>query len=908
MLALRRHFFFFPLVLLLGASTLHCGSCDEGTVNTNSDSDAALTDDATDDADDQDVSTPDADDTGDEDTDAAECTGTACGDQCCEGGEECVEDQCLPACAGTRCGEDLGLCCEGSELCLGDSCVMPGDDCERTEQCPVEEICEPTVGKCVPRSSVEVCEFIPPVGEFTPEISCSWPSGTPEVNGGRIHVVNNPLVANLTDDNGDGLTNTEDVPDIVFLTRSPGCCNKPGTLRIVSGECNADGSMNEIASLNSAPMINDGPAALGDLTGNGVPEIAAISYNGPTNTNDQQHPQGVVVWTRTKDDGSEWEVLWRNTEYPTYGVHSYGGAAISLADLDGDGNPEVIVGNVVLDGQTGDLKWDGVQTTNGEGGIGNNAFLGPVSSVGDVDLDGNQEVAAGNTLYDHNGAEIWTYDYTSSNSSCHGGARDNCDGFTAMADFDDDPEGEVVIVRLGEIFVINHDGTLLWKQEIPVDDCMRNGQIANEAGPPTIADFDGDGRPEIGTAAADFYTVLDMDCDADPVPDGCHSQGVLWATPNEDCSSRVTASSVFDFEGDGKAEMVYADENTFHIYDGTSGDILFSDPSHSSNTRIEMPVVADVDNDGNSEVVIPSATDQGIKVWADADDNWVRTRRIWNQHAYSVTNIDEDGHIPSHPQPNWRNGRLNSFRQNTQPGGVFDAPDLAIEEIGLGGACEGAENVNITVEVGNQGALGEGAGVPVHIFAVHDGDSTQIDSLETTRRLLPGQSETLSSAWQVPDGWWADGFSIQAVVDPDAEINECDEDNNEMDADSAVLALDQSGLEISELEAITTACGQTAQLTVELTVENTGDEIVAADAPVLIEASSSVDTVTVDTVRTSQALATGDTEEFSVSWNVPIGFMGPEFDITATVDPDGEVLECPQQHSATITAQCEPEG
>ena len=87
---------------------------------------------------------------------------------------------------------------------------------------------------------------------------------------------------------------------------------------------------------------------------------------------------------------------------------------------------------------------------------------------------------------------------------------------------------------------------------------------------------------------------------------------------------------------------------------------------------MEMPIVVDVDNDGKSEVVVPEPnTDRsfgGIEIWEDVDNNWVRTRRIWNQHAYHVTNITEDGQVPRNEEPNWLNSRLNNFRQNVQPG------------------------------------------------------------------------------------------------------------------------------------------------------------------------------------------------------------------------------------------------
>ena len=53
-----------------------------------------------------------------------------------------------------------------------------------------------------------------------------------------------------------------------------------------------------------------------------------------------------------------------------------------------------------------------------------------------------------------------------------------------------------------------------------------------------------------------------------------------------------------------------------------------------------------------------------VAVFEDAQKRWIPTRRIWNQHAYHVTNVREDGTIPAHPKPSWQN--LNTFRTNAQ--------------------------------------------------------------------------------------------------------------------------------------------------------------------------------------------------------------------------------------------------
>jgi hypothetical protein len=548
--------------------------------------------------------------------------------------------------------------------------------------------------------------------------------------------------------------------------------------------------------------------------------------------------------------------MWQNDDLPT-NQHTRGGAQPSIADLNGDGRPEVIVGNVVLDGPTGKgpadvdlppgaLAWDGrdleALTPGANLGIGNNAFLGPVSTVADLDRDGLQEVIAGNTVYNYDGSERWTYEYTTANSSC-GGALD-CDGYNAVGNFDEDDEGEVVIIRLGELFVLDHDGSPVAGIPLPIripgapgdvssptytpaayvptgplydedgdllpperilcggalplgaydaggNPVMSEGsQVvvhtagANESGPPTVADFDGDGFAEVGTASSTAYVVLDFQCTGTPLPTECEREWVRWMVENDDCSSRATGSSVFDFEGDGSAEVVYADETTFRIFDGSDGTILYEDTTHDSNTRVEMPIVVDVDNDGKSEVVIPEPNTDlglgGIEVWEDSDNNWVRTRRIWNQHAYSVTNVTEDGQIPRVPEPNWTRSRLNNFRQNVQPGGLFDAPNFVVREI-FRRACD-ASGFTLAVVVGNDGSLSVPPGILTHVTVSGSGESFDLGAFATTEWLLPGQSEELEVVFELPPTPEIDTIVVTATVDDDGtgagQYNECDEADN----------------------------------------------------------------------------------------------------------------------------------
>ena len=329
--------------------------------------------------------------------------------------------------------------------------------------------------------------------------------------------------------------------------------------------------------------------------------------------------------------------------------------------------------------------------------------------------------------------------------------------------------------------------------------------MRNESGPPTVADFDGDGRAEIGTAGADFYVVADGDCDVDDwEARGCHSRGILWATPNEDCSSRSTASSVFDFEGDGAAEVVYADERTFRILSGKTGEVLFEDADHRSNTRIELPVIADTDADENAEVIVGSAWydrfpedagpegKPGLRIWQDAEDNWVRTRRVWNQHSYHVTNVNADGTIPAAEPPNWAIEGLNNYRQNVQPSGLFNAPDLVVRELRTSAVrCSQTGQLEVYVLLGNDGALGVPAGVSYRVEAILEGsEPVVLGEGVTNERLLPGQTLSLSFSWATPVDFQVQPFTLRATIDGAQEHQECDEDNNSASLDEVTCQVE----------------------------------------------------------------------------------------------------------------------
>lgn len=282
-----------------------------------------------------------------------------------------------------------------------------------------------------------------------------------------------------------------------------------------------------------------------------------------------------------------------------------------------------------------------------------------------------------------------------------------------------------------------------------------------------------------------------------------------WRRTTQDDSSQVTGSSVFDFNGDGAAEVVYNDECRFRVYDGLSGDVWVREPSES-RTRIEYPIVADVDNDGNAEIVFATTTESGfcseqltgqynagLEVWGDANDLWVSARRIWNQHAYHVTNVTEGGRIPVFEPESWKalNGRrYNTYRSNPRS---FDvAPDLAALGVQISSpdaACGQLSSLlDITVQVSNQGDLRVGPGVvlsfhgtwanpPLQETLLGPGNVPLTATLQNS--LEPGDSVLVTVHYDaasnspkvVPN-------EIRVVVDDGDKARECIETNNELTA------------------------------------------------------------------------------------------------------------------------------
>jgi hypothetical protein len=563
----------------------------------------------------------------------------------------------------------------------------------------------------------ETCRWEPETGTFRPVVEW-WMSSFEEYPGFASTTVT-PAVGQLTDDDGDGDIDSDDTPDIAAVFYEELDNRHETVLRLISGDGSAVHWSVKGAELGGETWhpYQNANCSLADIAGDGSAEIATTLSDGSTCRAGLFDNEGTLLWVST-------EVALK-----------CGNNAPAFADLEGDGVVELVYGPYIFDAASGALLGAGSHGTGCNQGY---SWGGYHSVPADMDGDGIQEIVAGRSVYRPDGEHHCFADFE--------------DGYAAVADLDGDGLGEFVITGAGDVRLFEHDCWFIggWSLD---DEGM--------GGPATIADYDGDGQPEIGIASYGHYTVYETD----------GSQ--LWRNDVQDHSSSSTGSSVYDFDGDGYAEVVYADEEDLWIFQGIDGAVRMRDATHWSWTANEYPVIVDVDGDGEVEIVVSDL--EGIFVVGDQDHSWVAGRQVWNQASYNIVNVNDDLTIPAVPDPSWPGH--NNFRSgDISPAFGAAAPDavpLLVDVCTL--ECD-AGILQVTLQVGNSGLEALEAGIEI---ALWDGTEPTGDPLAIA-----------STASAIPSGGGGDSLvfeldvsttspdALTIVVDPSDASSECSEDNN----------------------------------------------------------------------------------------------------------------------------------
>ncbi len=597
-------------------------------------------------------------------------------------------------------------------------------------------------------SSGEASLFRGSLADSMPVIEWWWKG--PDL-GTDVDVISHPLVANLDDDNGDGLVDERDVPEVIF----------GGSAGSTHGIYALSGDTGELKWVYRSAIRVDVGMAIADLDGDGAPEVVALTSREAIFA---LNADGTLKWTKAQN---------------------LIGSTLSIADLDGDTRPEIISGDDVFDHE-GNLLWRAVGTWTGAAS-GSDNFPLPL----DLDLDGDLELVHGFSAVDYAGNMFWKWNWNGSIHSLISGGEvlatrpaspRFAHAFTAAIQADDDPYPEIVcvgptyLVNAVPVWILEHTGHIKWGP-VPVSFPDPERSSAVSPGIPCVADFDGDGRPEIaiqlesGAAAhvsprePSKYGVVVLD-----------DQGnLLWDWETKTGSIYYHHPVAFDFDGDGASEIAVFGRNDLFILDGRKDAprrVLYRVGSDRYQNQ-HMAVIADIDNDGNAEVVGHgydysggTTLNSGIFVIGDANDQWGNARRIWNQTLYDGTNIGEDGSVPVDSTSAWLEhglGHGTARRQLPIDGHTpHDAPDLTVSRLRIDlGSCP---DVVLIARAGNAGSLHAPRAVPVEFWhGDPDRGGSLIGVAETTRALYPGEHEDVRLAWPgAPPG----GAEVHAWVLP----------------------------------------------------------------------------------------------------------------------------------------------
>ena len=558
----------------------------------------------------------------------------------------------------------------------------------------------------IPPQSIDVRNFL--CKKYTEKITSLdvneqilWPLDT---NEPLSNIDSVPLVLRLIDSNNDGAIDTDDAAIIVFVAYGTS-----GTALVaVRGDTGQ-----QVFRTAENLLYRSSTLAAGDIDNDGIVELIGVNIN----------RDGIIVF---EHDGT--------IKYQAPINSSVSGSGWSypptIADLDGDGTPEILVAGSVLDAM-GNSLWENPLSTQ--------VWGAPI--VADIDNDGDMEVTTGGVVLDAiTGDVIW-------NSPVSRNKR----FFSAIANLDNDPEAELIFVSVGKIYAFEHTGVEIWRASLTG---------GGRGGAPTIGQVDG--VTVIGVAGANTYDVYRAD-------------GVLlWSQPIVDNSSSATGSAMFDFNGDDRVEIAYGDERNFYIYDGATGDILLQIPN-ISHTSTEYPVVADINGDQAAEIlVVQNNRTVGLRAFSGVQP-WVNTRSIWNQYGYNINNIDDNGGIPANPIKSWQTH--NSYRLNTFP----DKHPLGLIDLSLNNLVLNEENnsSSISIQVQNRGLIASDSTTEINIYNGNPNTDGILIASINVPILQAGEKQTLSTVNINPQ---MISTNLYARIDEAQQISECLEDNNSTSA------------------------------------------------------------------------------------------------------------------------------
>ncbi|MGC1269805.1 MAG: gliding motility-associated C-terminal domain-containing protein [Croceibacterium sp.] len=401
---------------------------------------------------------------------------------------------------------------------------------------------------------------------------------------------------------------------------------------------------------------------IADIDGDGKAELFGVVSNRGGNPSTPPTCFFLVAFTYAEDNLIPmYNAIQIGTDRPgTFGI----------ADMDGDGKAEIYMRDRIYAAETGAL----LATGNGDWDM--DITAGPVAV--DVVGDDKMELVCGTKIYsipDFSNRTPATpatlslvADMNTVNPAVQAYVKLAIDpveygidthSMTSVADIDRDGNMDVVISgALGSengptaVFYWNvAKGTVSYY--LPTDPLYANGWPWG-TGRVNLGDANGDGKTDLTFMAGSYLHSLTTDAAGNLVP--------LWPAPRKvnDSRSGVLTVSIYDFDNDGNPEVVYRDSQELVVVDGATGTQKLWSAVCQSHTYTEGVVIADVNGDGATDICVPCNTNNSFNVndpiqqqalgqfrlYYSSGNEWLPTRKVWNQPGYFVVNINDDLTLP----------------------------------------------------------------------------------------------------------------------------------------------------------------------------------------------------------------------------------------------------------------------
>lgn len=427
--------------------------------------------------------------------------------------------------------------------------------------------------------------------------------------------------------------------------------------------------------------------AVGDLFQSGQP---VMDFGELSGVNNGLTTEGHLTALQLLSDGTTRE-LWSKVPQPAPSEV----IAPQIADLDGDGSPEIIT-QVVHDpnptpggpgvpgeiyvyvyDRNGNVRWSHMWRTFPNISC-NHMYLRGTPILGDMNGDGFPDI----TVIER---EIVVLDGRTGNELIHRAwpTLTSCpgDAHGVVADLDGDGRNELVVAETG-IHAVNNDGTIRW--------------TANNGEDFALVDVDGDGKPEVvipvhrafmeildaktGTVkkqvgsfppfyqtiaattsllASGLPAIIASQNDYAPATaalDGALNKLWFRASPIGSLDNPMNIV-LADVLGQGRPQVISrTDRRYIRIQDVRDGSFLFDSSIYGKSAVNSMwPAVVDVDGDGRGEIIVPYGSDWTYSntkaefepVYAPmhflvfGGAHWSKLSTTWNQQFFNQGEVDQ---------------------------------------------------------------------------------------------------------------------------------------------------------------------------------------------------------------------------------------------------------------------------